>query len=292
MGTGTSNCCTTRFAGEAPVHRPAAACPRGHALRPYSTRGTACCDGCGRQLALHERVLDCRSCNWMLCDACSIPGEADATDALQAPAGMPSASRFRTEFLETYETLEPCPDTASEVRYAEEVQAERQGWATPAEQGPNGSSEAARLRQVLAEVSVQVEAARALRAKQREREDAPPVLAAALGAAQGALEKTGRRWKVLGDIANVSRSATDRVLHKTVGGSCADLGERLSTVADYVDKEVLSHHVRAYRRRGSSGADDSETLSIWSSETSADPPTTTALSDKLAREQLLRTREP
>jgi hypothetical protein len=44
-------------------------CPKGHALKYFAAKSGSC-DGCRRRVVSGEYVLDCRSCNWYLCDAC------------------------------------------------------------------------------------------------------------------------------------------------------------------------------------------------------------------------------
>lgn len=47
----------------------ASTCPSGHELHPWAALpGT--CDGCGRKVREDEQVMDCRRCNWYLCEAC------------------------------------------------------------------------------------------------------------------------------------------------------------------------------------------------------------------------------
>jgi hypothetical protein len=44
-------------------------CPRGHALKLYSMAG-GFCDGCRRKLPRGSKAMDCRTCNYDLCDRC------------------------------------------------------------------------------------------------------------------------------------------------------------------------------------------------------------------------------
>mmetsp|Transcript_8528 Transcript_8528/g.16122 ORF Transcript_8528/g.16122 Transcript_8528/m.16122 type:complete len:193 (+) Transcript_8528:63-641(+) len=44
-------------------------CPKGHILRQCNALEGSC-DGCGRYIAAGETVMDCRSCNYYLCDTC------------------------------------------------------------------------------------------------------------------------------------------------------------------------------------------------------------------------------
>jgi len=44
-------------------------CLEGHMLHPWAARA-GLCDGCGRRVLDGERVMDCRKCNWYLCEAC------------------------------------------------------------------------------------------------------------------------------------------------------------------------------------------------------------------------------
>ena len=50
---------------QAPTCRPA-----GHRLKDWFTSG-GICDGCHSVMNCGEHVMDCRACDWFLCDACS-----------------------------------------------------------------------------------------------------------------------------------------------------------------------------------------------------------------------------
>uniref|UniRef100_A0A7S4QRU5 Uncharacterized protein n=1 Tax=Alexandrium monilatum TaxID=311494 RepID=A0A7S4QRU5_9DINO len=51
------------------LQRAPGLCPQRHELRPWIAR-QGHCDGCGRMVMKGERVMDCRQCNWYLCDTC------------------------------------------------------------------------------------------------------------------------------------------------------------------------------------------------------------------------------
>lgn len=51
-------------------------CPQGHMLQPWSAKAGAC-DGCCKTVQKGERVMDCRACNYYLCEACH-PQEQDS----------------------------------------------------------------------------------------------------------------------------------------------------------------------------------------------------------------------
>mmetsp|Transcript_121118 Transcript_121118/g.353936 ORF Transcript_121118/g.353936 Transcript_121118/m.353936 type:complete len:205 (-) Transcript_121118:233-847(-) len=51
-------------------------CPQGHQLQAWIAR-SGMCDGCGRQVFSGEKVMDCRQCNWYLCDDCAPQHLAD-----------------------------------------------------------------------------------------------------------------------------------------------------------------------------------------------------------------------
>lgn len=57
-------------------------CPQGHPLELWLARAGEC-DGCFRQVAKGERVLDCRECNWYLCRGCfsQDPGDSQVKRA-------------------------------------------------------------------------------------------------------------------------------------------------------------------------------------------------------------------
>lgn len=44
-------------------------CPRGHMLQPWTAQPGSC-DGCQRKICKGDKVMDCRQCNYYLCDAC------------------------------------------------------------------------------------------------------------------------------------------------------------------------------------------------------------------------------
>lgn len=51
-------------------HPPIWRCPGGHVLQPWVSTGPGHCDACDRRVLASEKVMDCRSCNWYLCDTC------------------------------------------------------------------------------------------------------------------------------------------------------------------------------------------------------------------------------
>lgn len=73
-------------------------CPKGHILGPYSVPDAGGCDGCGTRVERGEHVMDCRSCNWYLCDNCSRrakPAAASSQPSVRCPKGHPLAM-YRT----------------------------------------------------------------------------------------------------------------------------------------------------------------------------------------------------
>jgi len=44
-------------------------CPSGHALQPMAAEAGSC-DGCKKPVHAGQQVMDCRQCNWYLCQAC------------------------------------------------------------------------------------------------------------------------------------------------------------------------------------------------------------------------------
>mmetsp|Transcript_77513 Transcript_77513/g.171671 ORF Transcript_77513/g.171671 Transcript_77513/m.171671 type:complete len:278 (-) Transcript_77513:24-857(-) len=54
-------------------------CPAGHMLQPCKAEPGAC-DGCRKFVCKGEAVLDCRTCNWYLCDECC-PAEVNGDGA-------------------------------------------------------------------------------------------------------------------------------------------------------------------------------------------------------------------
>jgi hypothetical protein len=67
-------CKATRPKAKAP-----ACCPSGHVLQPYTTTqsdGAGTCDGCNSAIACGAKVMDCRRCNYYLCELCAAGGKA------------------------------------------------------------------------------------------------------------------------------------------------------------------------------------------------------------------------
>jgi len=50
-------------------NRMATVCPAGHELKPWNARSGSC-DGCHRFVRAGEQVMDCRACNWYVCEDC------------------------------------------------------------------------------------------------------------------------------------------------------------------------------------------------------------------------------
>merc|ERR1712228_1022838 len=51
-------------------------CLEGHVLLPWVARAGHC-DGCHKRVQDGEHVMDCRKCNWYLCEACSAQDMTD-----------------------------------------------------------------------------------------------------------------------------------------------------------------------------------------------------------------------
>ena len=69
-------------------------CPSGHALVQFVTPDGGLCDGCGTVTPSGTQVMDCRACNWYLCQRCA-PAEAASTGEMAGAAragGMASAA--------------------------------------------------------------------------------------------------------------------------------------------------------------------------------------------------------
>lgn len=47
-------------------------CPAGHALVDCRVPCPGLCDGCGRRVEQGQHAMDCRTCDWILCDSCSV----------------------------------------------------------------------------------------------------------------------------------------------------------------------------------------------------------------------------
>lgn len=57
---------------------PTLACPQGHALKKRKAETTYACDGCGATIAEGRRMLDCRKCDFSLCQKCQKAAEQQA----------------------------------------------------------------------------------------------------------------------------------------------------------------------------------------------------------------------
>jgi len=69
-------------ASSSPAFEAIEQCPAGHTLVDYIARPGAC-DGCKGSVQPGQHVMDCRPCNWYLCDSCS--GCPKNTEVLAAP---------------------------------------------------------------------------------------------------------------------------------------------------------------------------------------------------------------
>lgn len=61
---------TAASSSAAPSVSTATKCPAGHTLRPWSAK-PGWCDGCGGKIKSGQEVMDCRSCNYYLCNTCA-----------------------------------------------------------------------------------------------------------------------------------------------------------------------------------------------------------------------------
>jgi len=87
----------------------AARCPKGHELIP-SVPGAGVCDGCGTAMGLQDTVLDCRKCDWFICQNC-------------LPSGSPgSASGFAAEQPEGAELAGAAPARGDGLEGAGQLQ--------------------------------------------------------------------------------------------------------------------------------------------------------------------------
>jgi hypothetical protein len=53
-------------------------CPAGHLLQPWNAQAGGC-DGCHKLVKNGEQVMDCRQCNWYLCEDCHPPDGTQPT---------------------------------------------------------------------------------------------------------------------------------------------------------------------------------------------------------------------
>lgn len=64
------------FGSDGPAEEKPPECPQGHELQLWAARSGKC-DGCNAKVTQGEQVMDCRRCNWYLCDACAPQDKAD-----------------------------------------------------------------------------------------------------------------------------------------------------------------------------------------------------------------------
>eukprot|EP00428_Durinskia_dybowskii_P014546 CAMPEP_0170224090 /NCGR_PEP_ID=MMETSP0116_2-20130129/11746_1 /TAXON_ID=400756 /ORGANISM="Durinskia baltica, Strain CSIRO CS-38" /LENGTH=204 /DNA_ID=CAMNT_0010474795 /DNA_START=60 /DNA_END=674 /DNA_ORIENTATION=+ len=62
-------------------------CPSGHELKLWVARAGAC-DGCRKFVADGEQVMDCRACNWYLCNECRPAYLAQASSFIDSLQNM------------------------------------------------------------------------------------------------------------------------------------------------------------------------------------------------------------
>ena len=92
-------------------------CPKGHLLQ-QCTALAGSCDGCGRYIAAGETVMDCRPCNYYLCDTCRPQQEHPGTSVwsmvssllfmdLNVTCGAPHGTKVVDEEVLVVQTAEP-----------------------------------------------------------------------------------------------------------------------------------------------------------------------------------------
>lgn len=128
----------------------AARCPGGHPLRRRKAFPGPC-DGCGAAVYAGSFVMDCRQCNWYLCETCLPPERRESPGcSCLVSAGLAGLaakvskdySNFK-EFcneLETYvvdRVLQDCPDSLRHMVLEEDV---GRGGATAAATSPPAKS--------------------------------------------------------------------------------------------------------------------------------------------------------
>merc|ERR1719203_1805835 len=63
-------------------------CPQGHELQPW-TAFAGTCDGCERRVREGEQVMDCRRCNWYVCEVCLPRDQAQDASIWGTIAALP-----------------------------------------------------------------------------------------------------------------------------------------------------------------------------------------------------------
>jgi len=82
---------STKDAAKATAKAKSDKCPEGHQLKVWSSNEEGKCDGCQKHIQKNERVMDCRQCNYYLCEKCLPPPK----DAAAPPGAVAPGSTDR-----------------------------------------------------------------------------------------------------------------------------------------------------------------------------------------------------
>jgi len=76
-------------------------CPKDHMLQPWISAGVGSCDGCHQKVYDGERVMDCRRCNWYLCERCH-PQEHDSSIWGSIASAFDTAAQDMSSFSDNF----------------------------------------------------------------------------------------------------------------------------------------------------------------------------------------------
>lgn len=76
------------FGSDGPAPDKIPECPEGHELQLWAARSGKC-DGCHKKVQTGEQVMDCRRCNWYLCNVCCPQSKAQESSLWGAISSLP-----------------------------------------------------------------------------------------------------------------------------------------------------------------------------------------------------------
>mmetsp|Transcript_3778 Transcript_3778/g.8778 ORF Transcript_3778/g.8778 Transcript_3778/m.8778 type:complete len:490 (-) Transcript_3778:233-1702(-) len=76
------------FGSDGPAPEKPPQCPEGHELQLWAARSGKC-DGCSKKVQTGEQVMDCRRCNWYLCNQCCPQNKAQDSTLWGAISSLP-----------------------------------------------------------------------------------------------------------------------------------------------------------------------------------------------------------
>jgi len=92
-------------------HRRITECPKAHKLQQWASQSMGKCDGCAKVVARGEVVMDCRQCDWYVCNACRDGGKTSTANVLlyQIIASLPTTVSVQWSPKLGSQELRQCP---------------------------------------------------------------------------------------------------------------------------------------------------------------------------------------